>query len=116
MGATAHRHPSAPHIGVLQQYYYIPQPLNLAFPQQQQQEQHSDNTAAKQLPLPTTATTATATTATTTNNNDNSIVAALSSQGQPMGTEMETTPTDEKKVCFTFGGGICQGSYFSCTL
>ncbi len=33
MGATAHRHPSAPHIGVLQQYYYIPQPLNIAFPQ-----------------------------------------------------------------------------------
>ena len=36
MGATTHRHPSAPHIGVLQQYYYIPQPLNITYPQQQQ--------------------------------------------------------------------------------
>ncbi len=50
MGATTHRHPTAPHIGVLQQYYYIPQPLNIAY--QQHTEMKPSVVTPNQTPPP----------------------------------------------------------------
>lgn len=78
MGATAHRHPSAPHIGVVQQYYYIPQPMNMppSYPQPA-----SGNTKSPPIPgistLPTTHG--------TENNKDNQ--------------DNVTTADNEKSVC-----------------